>query len=75
MSQKEIVQYLINIDKTLKTTYECYQGIINSLKEKKFEKFKSIAINQNKNISSKMKQALKLYRKNLGVCLQSEQYH
>lgn len=54
MSQKEIVQYLINTDKSLKANYECYQGIINSLKEKDFEKFKAIAINQNKNLSPKM---------------------
>ena len=29
MSQKEIVQYLINTDPILKATYECYQGLIN----------------------------------------------
>ena len=74
MSQKEIVQYLINTDKTLKATYECYQGIINSLKEKDFEKFKSIAINQNKNISSKIKQALKLYRENIKYIENSFKY-
>ena len=74
MSQKEIVQYLINTDKTLKATYECYQGIINSLKEKDFKKFKAIAINQNKNISPKMKQALKLYRENIKYIENSFKY-
>ena len=44
ISQKEIVQYLINTDKTLEATYECYQGIINSLNDKDFNKFKSIII-------------------------------
>ena len=34
LSQKEIVQYLINTNKELKATYECYQGLINSLKTK-----------------------------------------
>ena len=34
ISQKEIVQYLINTNKELKATYECYQGLINSLKDK-----------------------------------------
>ena len=29
ISQKEIVSYLINSDKTLKATYECYQTIIS----------------------------------------------
>ena len=65
VSQKEVVQYLINTDKTLKNTYECYQGIINSLKEKDFNKFKSIVLHRNENISNKMKQALKLYNENL----------
>ena len=48
ISQKEIVQYLINTDKTLKATYECYQGLINSLKDKNFNKFKSIVLNPKK---------------------------
>ena len=34
ISQKEIVQFLINTDSCLKATYECYQGLINSLKKK-----------------------------------------
>ena len=38
--KKEIVQYLINTNKTLIATYECYQGLINSLKDKDFNKFK-----------------------------------
>ena len=50
ISQKEIVQHLINTDKTLKATYNCYQGIINSLKEKNFNKFKSIVNDKNKYI-------------------------
>lgn len=74
ISQKEIVQYLINTDKILKATYECYQGIINSLKEKDFNKFKSIILHQNKNISNKMKQALKLYNENLKYIENSFKY-
>ena len=58
---------MINTNLTLKTTYECYQGLINSLKEKDFNKFKSITLNQNKNLSQKMKQALKLYKKILNI--------
>ena len=65
MSQKEIVQYLINTNPILKATYECYQGLINSLKEKNFNKFKAITLNQNKNLSLKMKQALRLYKENI----------
>lgn len=74
ISQKEIVQYLINTDKTLKATYECYQGIINSLREKDFNKFKSIILHQNKNISNKMKQALKLYNENIKYIENSFKY-
>lgn len=65
ISQKEIVQFLINTDSTLKATYECYQGLINSLKENNFNKFKAITFHQNNNISEKMKQALKLYKQNI----------
>lgn len=64
ISQKEIVSFIINTDKTLKATYECYQGIINSIKSKDFNKFKLIINHPNDNISDKMKQALKQYREN-----------
>ena len=64
ISQKEIVTFIINTGKTLKATYECYQGIINSIKSKDFNKFKLIIDHPNDNISDKMKQALKLYREN-----------
>lgn len=74
ISQKDIVKFLINTDKTLKATYECYQGLINSLKENNFNKFKSITFNQNKNISEKMKQALKLYKKNIKYIENSFKY-
>lgn len=55
ISQKEIVQFLVNTDDTLKTTYECYQGIINSLKEKDFNKFKLIVEHPSNFVSDKMK--------------------
>src|SRR5574344_2092644 len=65
ISQKEIVTYLVNTDSTLKATYECYQGIINSIKDKDFNKFKNIINNPTKLLSNKMKRALKLYRDNI----------
>ena len=74
ISQKEIVQFLINTDLTLKATYECYQGLINSLNEKNFNKFKAITFNQNKNLSFKMKQALKLYKDNIKYIENSFKY-
>lgn len=62
ISQKEIVTYLINTDKTLKATYECYQGLIDSINRLDFNKFKQIIYNQDKNLPDKMKKALKLFR-------------
>lgn len=74
VSQKDIVQYLINTDTTLKATYECYQGIINSLNGRDFNKFKSIVEHPSKKVSNKMKKALKLYRDNLKYIENSFKY-
>ena len=62
ISQVDIVSYLINTNTELKHTYECYQGIINSIGNRDFIKFKSIIHHPNHLISDKMKQALKLFR-------------
>ena len=74
ISQKDIVTYLINTDKTLKATYDCYQGIINSIKNKDIKTFKNIIYNNNKNISLKMKQAFKLYKDNIKYIENSFKY-
>ena len=74
LSQKEIVQYIINTDSELKATYECYQGLINSLKEKDFNKFKLIVLHSNANISNKMVKVLKLYKDNLKYIENSFKY-
>ena len=74
ISQKEIVYYLINTDKTLKATYQCYQGIINSIKDKDFKKFLNIVNHDNRDISNKMKQALKLYKENIKYIENSFKY-
>ena len=65
ISQKEIVTYLINTDKDFKTNYEVYQGIINSLKNKEYDKFKAIIYNSNKGLSNKMIKAMSLFKKNI----------
>jgi len=62
VSQIDIVNYLINTNREFKATYDSYQGIINSIKDKDFNKFKAIINHSNKDISDKMKQAFKLYR-------------
>ena len=74
VSQKDIVNYLINTDKELKVTYECYQGIINSIAERDFIKFKNIVEHQNNLISDKMSKALKLYKENIKYIENSFKY-
>ena len=65
ISQVDMVSYMINTDNILKADYNCYQGIINSLKEKNLQKFKKIIEHPSKDLSIKMKNALKLYRENI----------
>ena len=65
VSQKDMVTYMINTNATLKATYECYQGIINSIKDKDFNKFKTIINHPSHNLSKKMLAALKLFRDNI----------
>ena len=74
VSQKDIVNYLINTDKELKVTYECYQGIINSIAERDFIKFKNIVEHQNNLVSDKMSKALKLYKENIKYIENSFKY-
>ena len=75
ISQKEIVSFLINTDKTLKATYECYQGIINSIKNNDFTKFKNIVTHYNYSISDKMKHVLNLYNDNIKYIENSFKYN
>ena len=65
ISQVDMVNYMININSTLKADYNCYQGIINSLKNKDFNKFSQIINHPSKELSNKMKKALKLYKENI----------
>lgn len=74
ISQKDMVMYMINTDKILKATYECYQGIINSIKDKDFKKFKNLVLHPDNNLSNKMKQALKLFKDNLKYIENSFKY-
>lgn len=63
MTQKEIVTYLINTDKTLYNDYQIYQGLVKAINDRDKETYLSIVHNNknNKNISLKMKKALKTY--------------
>ena len=64
MTQKDIVTYLINTDKTLYNDYQIYQGIDKSINNKDKDAFTNIVYNNinNKNISKKMKKALKTFK-------------
>ena len=61
--KKEIVTYLINTNKILYNDYQIYQCIIESIENKDKELFINIIDNNknNKNISIKMRKALKTY--------------
>ena len=64
MTQKDIVTYLINTDKTLYNDYQVYQGIVKSINNKDKETFINIVNNNlnNKHISKKLKKALKTFK-------------
>lgn len=61
VTQKYIVDYLINTDKSFKASYDVYQAIINSIKDKDFIKFKTIIHAKNDLLSDNMKQTIKTY--------------
>ena len=64
VTEKEIVTYLINTNKQLYNDYQIYQGIDNAINMRDKKLFFKIINNNinNKNISKKMKQALKTYK-------------
>ena len=64
MSQKDIVTYLINTNEKLYNDYQIYQGIKKAINSKDKQLFLNIVNNNinNKDISKKMKQALKTYK-------------
>ena len=39
-----MVDFIININDKFKATYECYQSIINPIKNKNIEKFKPLYV-------------------------------
>ena len=65
MTEKEIVTYLINTDKTLYNDYQVYQGIDKAINNNNKELFLNIIYNNknNKTISSKMTKVMKTYIK------------
>ena len=62
MTQKDIVNYLINTDETLYKTYNLYQGILKSLDNKDFNEFKKIIHNtKTSGLIKKTRQAIKTF--------------
>lgn len=63
MTEKDIVTYLINTNKTLYNDYQIYQGIVKSINDRDKNTFINIVTNnqKNKNISLKMLKALKTF--------------
>ena len=59
VTESYIVSYLINTNKTLKTTYNYYQGLLKSLKHRDKDKFLSIIHNPSFDISNYAKKANK----------------
>ena len=57
VTESYIVSYLINTNKTLKSTYNYYQGLLKSLKNRDKDKFLSIIHNPSINISNYAKKA------------------
>ena len=64
ITQKDIVTYLINTDNKLYNDYQIYQGIEKAINNRNKELFFNIVNNNinNKNISKKMKKALKTFK-------------
>ena len=61
ITEYDIVQYLINTNKILKETYNVYQGIIKSIRNKDIDLFIKIISAKHNNISDYMKTTLKTY--------------
>ena len=59
MTQSDVVDYLINIDKELLNTYEVYQNILYSIKNNKYKDLEIVLNNKNENISNHMKKSIK----------------
>ncbi len=63
MTEYDIVQYLVNTNSILKETYNIYQGIIKSIRNKDINLFIKIIEAKHNNVSEYMKNTLKTYRK------------
>ena len=74
MTEYEIVQYLINTNTILRETYNVYQGIIKSIRNKDTDSFIKIIEAKHKNISEYMMTTLKTYRNFKSYIINSLKY-
>jgi len=75
MTEYDIVQYLINTNKVLKETYNVYQGIIKSIRNKDLNFFIKIIESKHNNISKYMKITLKTYKRFKPFIINSLKYN
>ena len=59
MTQKDVVDYLINTSEELKQTYEVYQNILYSIQNNNYSSLKDTLYAENNKISSYMKTSIK----------------
>ncbi len=65
MTQSDVVNYLININSQLKTTYEVYQSLLYALKHNKYNKLENALNTKYNNISDYMKTSIKTLKEYL----------
>lgn len=65
MTQSDVVNYLININPLLKSTYEIYQNILYALKYNKYNELEKILNEKHDNISDYMKTSIKTLKEYL----------
>ena len=75
MTEYDIVQYLVNTNSILKETYNIYQGIIKSIRNKDINLFIKIIEAKHNNVSEYMKNTLKTYRKFKTFIINSLKYN
>ena len=74
ITEYDIVQYLINTNKILKETYNVYQGIIKSIRNKDSNLFIKIIESKHHNLSEYMKNTLKTYKNFKSFIINSLKY-
>ncbi len=75
MSEKDIVNYLLEVDDELKNTYEVYQDLIFAIKYKDSKSFLNIINEKHLNVSDYMKtslKTLKMYKEYVVNALENE---